>query len=137
MSDINVLKIFHHATFDITFLAQKYSLDVNNIHCTKVAEKILFPLNNPDFYSLKSIHKRYLGIEINKSLQKSDWLAKNLSDDQICYALQDVIHLEDIQKEQTSRLAKEGKEMLMKRCMDFLTTRVTLDCTGAGDVFKY
>jgi ribonuclease D len=130
-----ITKIFHHALFDLRFMSYNWEVDCSDIRCTKIASKIL---NTGDIsHSLKDILERRRGINMDKSLQKSNWLAKELSDDQILYAVKDVFYLKSIFDLLVKDLRSCGRYKLAKESFEYIPTRVSLDIIGAEDVFTY
>lgn len=82
------VKIFHNAKFDIKMLKVNYGLTFNNIFDTMLASQIV-SAGEPKKHSLKEVALRYLGVEIEKTEQKSDWSGK-LNNKQLEYASKDV-----------------------------------------------
>lgn len=135
ISNKSVKTIFHHALFDLRFMAYNWGLEPSHVRCTKIASKIL---NTEDIsHSLKDILARRRGIGLDKSLQKSNWLAEELSDEQIMYAIKDVIYLNDILNLLVEDLRDCGRYRLAKESFEYIPTRLTLDLIGAEDVFTY
>lgn len=56
------------------------------------------PVEKPDkgYYSLKEVAARYLGVEVDKTEQKSDWSIKELSESQLTYAALDVSYTRNL-----------------------------------------
>lgn len=132
-----VQKVFHHAPFDLRFMVAQWGVAPRNIACTKVASKILDPgLENRD-HSLLPVLERHLGIEISKDQQVSNWLAPDLSPEQILYAAGDVAHLVRLHAVLRAKCEGAGLEPLLLESFDYLPTRVRLDLHGSGDVFTY
>lgn len=85
--------VFHNAKFDLSFLSRldKRFLDLD-IEDTMLIGKAFEPENK---HSLKDMVKKHLGIEIDKTQQKSNW-NEDLSESQYIYAALDVIYLEEL-----------------------------------------
>jgi ribonuclease D len=133
----DIQKVFHHAPFDLRFMASRWRARPRNVACTKIASKVLAPeLVGPE-HSLQPVLERYLGITISKDQQRSDWLAKDLTEHQLRYAAADVAHLLDL-KRQLVTFCEEAEVLeLLYDSWAYLPTRVMLDLRGAGDVFAY
>ncbi|MEK7434529.1 MAG: DNA polymerase [Cyanobacteriota bacterium] len=84
----DILKILHNAKFDIKMLKINYGIEFQNIFDTMLASQIISAGVN-ETHNLKDVVYRYLGIELDKTEQKSDW-SKELSVSQISYAIKDV-----------------------------------------------
>lgn len=97
------LKIMHNAVFDLSFLSQIAPIkNQMKIFDTSVAGKILDCGLSIKGFSLEDLIEKYLKIEMDKQLQKSDW-SGNLTIEQLEYAKNDVemtyMLYEELQKE--------------------------------------
>lgn len=137
MEDERVMKVFHHASFDVRFLVSKWSFSPCNIADTKIASKLLRPGASSRDHSLKPLLRTYLGVEIDKGLQVSDWTALDLTAEQISYALNDVRHLLPLYEALSQDVEKQGLATIYSECLRFLPTRATMDVGGWPDVFQY
>jgi ribonuclease D len=133
----DVRKIFHHAPFDLRFMAYQWNVQPANIACTKIASKILDPHLPSSDHSLKPVLLRHLGVAISKEQQQSDWMARDLLGAQIRYAATDVEYLERLLDTLSEKAAKAGCSDLLDQSFQYLPTRVELDLRGIGDVFNY
>lgn len=136
LSDNNVLKVFHHAMFDLRFMAYKWNVTPLNIACTKIASKILNPQNG-ESTSLNVILRKYLNVWIDKHEQRSNWLSNELTKRQLNYAAKDVIYLFPLLTVLYKELDEKGLLHLAEACFKHIPTRVTLDVLGYKDVFEY
>jgi len=136
LSDARVPKIFHHAMFDLRFIAHHWNTIAANVRCTKIAAKLLHP-NDPRSQSLQPLIETYLGIAVDKSAQMSNWEAKRLTRKQLRYAASDVVYLPNLLSVLREELVKRELWQLAERCFDHIPTRVELEVGGFGDVFTY
>lgn len=136
LTNSSVVKIFHHATFDLAFLQKRLGLIAENVACTKVASKLLWPGENAR-QRLTALARHYLTIELDKSQQLSDWSADVLSDEQVAYAAGDVHYLAALLEELSKDLVKAGLMQLAEKCWSHLPVRAELNNRGYGDVFAY
>lgn len=132
-----VLKVFHHAPFDLRWMISHWQVEAASIACTKVASRLLNPDPDSRVHSLKYLLSDRLGVDVDKSERLSDWTALELTQSQIAYAAQDVVHLLPLLDLLEKELANEGLLTTYQRCLDFLPTRVLLDINGWPDVFGY
>lgn len=137
LEEATTRKVFHHAPFDLRFMMAAWGAAPRSIACTKIASKILEPTLDSSQHSLKPLLERHLGIEISKDEQVSDWLAPELSTDQVSYAAADVAHLLALEKHLVSRSKDAGLVDLLMASWRYLPARASLDILGAGDVFTY
>ena len=132
----SIQKIFHFAAFDLGFFVRAWSVRPQSIACTKVLSKILFP--GAPKHSLQKLLSEQLGVEIEKTeVRRSDWTVRELTREQIEYALEDVRHLHDLFDHLMARAIRAGVAGLAEASFDYLPTRVLTDLRGAGDVFDY
>jgi DNA polymerase I-like protein with 3'-5' exonuclease and polymerase domains len=79
--------IFHNAGFELRFLAEA-GFEVAHFECTMQAAGLLLSAHRR---SLEEAARAYLGVEVPKELQRSDWSAPVLSEGQIAYAALDAV----------------------------------------------
>lgn len=80
---------------------------------------------------------RYLGISIEKDLQTSNWLAKELTDEQLTYATNDVLYLIPLLDVLLREIRQEQLTDLLSGSFSYIPCRVALDLRYSGDVFTY
>jgi ribonuclease D len=133
----SVEKVFHHAPFDLRFMAFRWNVQACSVVCTKIASRIVSPRFRSEEHSLKPLLARYLGIFVDKSEQQSDWTSDMLNESQISYAAEDVRYLISLKCELEAELRIKGLDHLYRECLRFLPSRVELEVGGWPDVFKY
>lgn len=131
----SIKKIFHHAVFDLSFIAKQWSIIPENIYCTKIASKILNPTRKD--HSLKSLLLEFLGVEIDKTLQLSDWFSPVLTNEQLEYAARDVVFLPDLLEAISSQIAAKGISPLLESSFRFLPDYVRFKTMGGVDLFGH
>lgn len=127
LTNPKILKIFHFARFDAAKLKVAFGIEVAPIYCTKIAHKLVWPDKK---HSLKNLCEDLLGITLDKEQQCSDWTRKNLSEEQIRYAANDVMYLHALKAILDKELKKKKRESLAAACFQFLNTRAELDILG-------
>lgn len=137
IASTGVEKVFHHAPFDLRFMAWSWHVHAHRVACTKILSKILDPDAPHERHSLKPVLERYLGVRITKDEQRSDWTTNILSTEQIAYAAADVRYLLPLLDVMTERA--QALEVWELACASFtyLPTRVALDLRGSEDVYAY
>ncbi len=137
LTDPKILKIFHFARFDIAVLQQYLGIATTPIYCTKIASKLARTYT--DRHGLKDLVGELLGIELSKQQQSSDWGAPKLSDSQMSYAANDVLHLHAVKTKLDAMLSREGRQDLAEAAFNFLPTRARLDLAGfeEDDIFAH
>lgn len=81
----NIPKVFHNAKFDVEYLVNN-GCEVNNYHCTLIMAQVL----GEEKLSLKELTKKYLGVDMDKSMQHSDNWQEEITQEHIDYAVKDV-----------------------------------------------
>ncbi|MDC3145583.1 ribonuclease D [Candidatus Pelagibacter sp.] len=122
--DKKISKIFHFARADLLFIKKYLEIDVENINCSKIASKLARTFT--DKHGLKDLIKEFIGIDISKQLQTSDF-GGDLTDKQIKYCANDVIYLHKIFEGLEKILIRENRFDLYKETIKFISTRVNLD----------
>ena len=137
LEDKSLTKIFHYARFDMAVLKENLNINVRNVFCTKIASKLTRTYSSK--HGLKDLVKEILNIELDKTEQTSDWSQKNLTKQQIQYAMNDVIYLCDLKKNLEAKLLEAKRLKTFKSIMNFLDTRVELDLMGweNTDIFAH
>ena len=133
----SLTKIFHYARFDMAVLKENLNINVRNVFCTKIASKLTRTYSSK--HGLKDLVKEILNVELDKTEQTSDWSQKNLTKQQIQYAMNDVIYLSDLKKNLEAKLLEVKRLKTFKSIMNFLDTRVELDLMGweNTDIFAH
>lgn len=125
------LKIFHFARFDVAIIQHSLNINLENIFCTKIASRLVRTYT--DAHGLRTLCDELLSIRISKTERTSDWGLPELSQEQINYAANDVLHLHKIMKILKEKLIREGREEFARACFNFIPTRAKLDVLGWGD----
>ncbi|CCB63616.1 MULTISPECIES: ribonuclease D [unclassified Hyphomicrobium] len=131
LTDPAIVKIFHFARFDIAVMKQYLGVETAPLYCTKIASKLARTYT--DRHGLKDLVGELLGIEISKQQQSSDWGAPELSESQMAYAANDVLHLHALKSKLDTMLAREGRAEFAQSAFGFLPTRARLDLAGFED----
>ena len=122
--DKNINKIFHFARADLLFIKKYLNVDVENVNCTKIMSRIARSYS--DKHGLKDLIKEFIGIDVSKQLQTSDF-GGDLSEKQLQYCAKDVIYLHKIYDGLNKILARENRNDLYNKTIKFIRTRVELD----------
>ena len=132
LTDAKVTKIFHYARFDVGIIKYYMGVDCAPVYCTKIASTLCRTFT--DRHSLRELCRDLLDIELNKQQQSSDWGAQTLTQEQMLYAANDVLHLHAIREKLEQMLEREGRKELAQKIMDFVPVRAALDLAGWPEV---
>jgi ribonuclease D len=137
LADRGVTKLFHFARFDLAMLYRYLGVMATPVYCTKIASRLARTFS--DRHGLRDLCKDFLGIDLSKQQQSSDWGASGLSEEQLRYAASDVLHLHALRSRLDAILAREGRQALAHACFEFLPHRVLLDLEGwpEQDIFAH
>ncbi|OAN50658.1 3'-5' exonuclease [Paramagnetospirillum marisnigri] len=137
LADPKVVKLFHFARFDVAKLRHHFGVRIDPVFCTKIASRLT--RTNTESHSLKTLVKEFLGIDLSKVQQSSDWGAPSLTEDQLAYAASDVLYLHQLKARFEILLDREGRRELAEACFRFLPDRAELDLAGwpEEDIFSH
>ena len=124
LSSEEITKIFHYGRADMAHIKYYLKTETNNILDTKIASRLARSYS--DNHSLKTLIKEFIGIDISKQFQNSDF-GGELTPAQLKYCANDVIYLHKIHEELNKILERENRIKLYSDCLKFLKTRVDLD----------
>jgi ribonuclease D len=106
LADPARLKVFHDGEYDVLILKRVYGFQFKNLFDTRVAAATL---GSPNPGLANVLRERY-GIELDKSMQRSNWAQRPLSEKQIRYARLDTRFLLPLMREQRVELAARARE---------------------------
>jgi ribonuclease D len=132
LSDVNRVKLYHFARFDLAAIQHYLGVIAGPVYCTKTASRLVRTYT--DRHGLKELVREMLGQDISKAQQSSDWGGPDLSDAQRDYAASDVRFLHRLRDELDRRLAREKRTALAQACFDFLPARAALDLAGWPEI---
>ncbi|MFN3606451.1 MAG: ribonuclease D, partial [Cypionkella sp.] len=138
LTDPAVLKLFHFGRFDVAALQAAFGVQTAPVWCTKIASRLIRTYT--DRHGLKYLLLEYVGVDVSKAQQTSDWGSAVLSDAQRDYAASDVLYLHKLKAALQAILIREDRLALAQACFDFLPTRAQLDLLGwdePNDIFHH
>ena len=130
LNNNKINKIFHFARADLSFIKKYLKIEMDNINDTKIASKLARSYS--DKHGLKDLIKEFVGIDVSKQIQSSDF-GGDLTEKQLLYCAHDVVHLHKIYKQLENILIREKRFELYKDTMQFIKTRVNLDLASFKD----
>ena len=125
-----ITKIFHYARADLVFIKKYLNINIEKIEDTKLQSKLVRKYS--DKHGLKDLIKEFIGIDVSKQQQTSDF-GGELTPAQLKYCANDVIHLHKINDSLNKMLLREKRLDLYQDCLKYLNTRVKLDLEGFPD----
>lgn len=110
LADPNKIKVFHDGEYDILTLKRDYGFEFRTLFDTRVAEAAL-GVESP---GLASVLRARFGVELDKSMQRSNWSMRPLTDKQIRYARLDTRYLLPLMRVQIEELERRGRRMIVE-----------------------
>jgi ribonuclease D len=136
MEDVNIVKVFHYARFDVAQVYYNFGIQTQPIFCTKIASKLARTYTSS--HGLKSLVQELERVELDKTSQSSDWgNAANLSDEQLSYAANDVRYLLSVKDKLMMMLEREERWQLAQQCFDCIPVFVSLDLLQYQNIFEH
>lgn len=122
MKNSSVIKVFHAARQDVEIFFHLGQAIPTPLFDTQLAAMVC---GFGDSVGYDTLVQRLLGHAIDKSSRLSDWSRRPLTEHQINYALDDVVHLRDVYNELISRIQKSGREEWLAEELSVLTNPKT------------
>ncbi|MBL8901486.1 MAG: HRDC domain-containing protein [Planctomycetes bacterium] len=98
-------KIFHDAEFDVLILKRDFGFVFRSIFDTRLACSLL----GHERPGLANVLAERYGVKLDKSLQRSNWCLRPLSEEQLRYAREDTAHLIRLYEEVHEELEQSGR----------------------------
>jgi ribonuclease D len=140
-------KVIHHAMFDMGMLYSRYpvvnvggkkrDLGFSAVACTKVAAKLVDPDRKMGAQKLTALADRYLGINIDKGEQLSDWTSAELTEAQIDYAIRDVQYLPTLYERMQAEINDKGLTEQYATANRFLFLQMVVNLNTDPRVYTY
>jgi ribonuclease D len=129
--------IFHHAAFDMGFLYWHlgFTFLQSTVECTKTLSKIIRPKSKSGLGScLKSILN--INIPKDRKITTSNWNNIELTPQQIQYAINDVLYLENLY-ETMMHYTTNDQYVVYSNSISLITQKTYLEVQGYEDVLEY
>jgi DNA polymerase-1 len=101
-------KIAHNAKFDAKWVRHHLGTELGGVFDTYLASQLISAGDTDRRHSLADVAQFFLGTEMDKTEQLSDWSAAELSSSQIEYAARDAAIMLDLQAQLVERLTADG-----------------------------
>lgn len=109
-ADAGIVKIFHDAEYDVLTLKRAYPFEFASIFDTKIAAMSLGRHN----LGLAAALEEHFDVQLDKRLQRSDWGARPLSEEQKQYARLDTHYLIELARRLRDRLLAAGEPHVLE-----------------------
>jgi DNA polymerase I-like protein with 3'-5' exonuclease and polymerase domains len=117
--------------FDVLFLAaQDVNWRANKWYDTLIGEGVISTTSRRDVSrNLKNSVRRRLGLDIDKDIAHGGWTAEHLTNEQLVYAMNDVLYLLELKDEQIDKATQQGQYEALQMEMDLapIVSRMTIN----------
>ena len=113
--------VLHAGSEDLELWHQVTQVKPQRVFDTQVAAALCGHTLHTSYLNLV---QDMMGVELDKAMSRSDWLARPLSDDQLQYAVEDIIYLDEFKQRLTETMQQRGMDglfaVLMQQMLDQL-----------------
>ena len=102
--DPAVEKVFHASEYDLLILYEDFQFEFQNLFDTMIAAQIL----GRQKLGLDALLEEFIGLNVDKKFQRSNWGKRPLPEDMLKYAQMDTHYLIEIRNLLAAELAKNG-----------------------------
>jgi ribonuclease D len=135
LEEASITKVLHFARFDVATLRQHLGIRMAPLYCTRTASKLVRTYT--DRHGLKDCVLELLGVELDKTSQRTDWASPDLRPEQVAYAIADVTLLLPLMDKLDAMLAREGRSALARECFQAIPLVAQLDLLGFVSLFEH
>lgn len=124
------IKIAHNAKFDAKWVCHHLGTDIGGLFDTLLASQIIAAGDQDRRHNLAEVANFFLGIEVDKSEQVSDWSAPELSDSQVQYAAKDAAIMVGLREKIVERLKQDELVKVAKLEFDCVMPIAQMEING-------
>lgn len=130
-----LVKVFHAAKQDIEIFVHDSGLVPYPLYDTQIAA---MACGFGESVSYENLVRELVGAQLDKASRFTDWAKRPLSDRQLAYALDDVIHLRVVYEKLRERIHADGRDSWIEQEMNDLTiiTQYRVDANHAWQRLK-
>ncbi len=130
LGDEKTIKVAHNAKFDAKWVRHHLGCELNGIFDTFLASQLIAAGDQDRRHSLADVTQFFTGIELDKSLQVSDWAANELSHSQVEYAARDAAVMTQLRDQLAERLKNDDLERVAALEFDCLMPISEMELNG-------
>ena len=130
-------KLFYFARGDMRWIGHYLNVSLENVYCLKIASRIARTYTQQ--HELEDVSRQLLGFRISKDQQCTNWGAPGLTNEQLDYAANDVLHLHAMKAKLEEMMVSEGRREIAHGLFKCLPAVVKADLGGwiQEDLFSY
>lgn len=107
LSDKTKIKIAHNAKFDAKWVRHHLGVELGGIFDSYIASQLIAAGDPERRHSLADAARVFIGMDLDKSMQVSDWGSSELSHSQVEYAARDAAIMRQLRDEMAVRMAAD------------------------------
>ncbi len=130
LADSSKIKVAHNAKFDAKWTRHHLGCELNGVFDTYLASQLIAAGDQDRRHSLADVSQFFTGIELDKSMQVSDWAASELSHSQIEYAARDAAVMTGLRDQMAERLKNDDLERVANLEFDCLMPISEMELNG-------
>jgi len=124
------IKIAHNAKFDAKWIGHHLGAELGGVFDTFLASQLIAAGDRDRRHNLAEVSRFFIGAELDKSEQVSDWHADELSQAQIEYAAKDAATMIPLREKVEERLKADGLIDVAKLEFDCVTPIAVMELNG-------
>ncbi len=124
------IKIAHNAKFDAKWVKHHLNVELNGVFDTLLASQLIAAGDQDRRHSLAEVASYFLGTELDKSEQVSDWGAAELSHSQIEYAARDAATMVPLREKMLEKLKSDQLIQVAKLEFDCVMPIAAMELNG-------
>lgn len=130
LADGATTKIAHNAKFDAKWVRHHLGCEMRGIFDTYLASQLIAAGDSERRHSLADAAQYFSGIELDKSMQVSDWSAPELSHSQLEYAARDAVIMRQLRDQMAERMQTDELERVGGLEFDCLVPIAEMELNG-------
>ncbi len=124
------VKIAHNAKFDAKWVSHHLGAELGGTFDTMLASQIIAAGDRDRRHNLAEVSKFFLGVEVDKTEQVSDWSADELSQSQVEYAAKDAAMMIPLREKIVEKLQADGLIKVAKLEFDCVVPIAAMELNG-------
>ncbi|MDQ6786434.1 MAG: DNA polymerase [Acidobacteriota bacterium] len=124
------VKIAHNAKFDAKWVKHHLGVEIGGVFDTLIASQLIAAGDQDRRHNLAEVTSYFLGTELDKSEQVSDWSAPELSQSQIEYAARDAATMIPLREKVVEKLKADDLVKVAKLEFDCIVPIATMELNG-------
>ncbi len=130
LSDKTKIKVAHNAKFDAKWVRYHLGAELDGVFDTFLASQLIAAGDQDRRHSLADVAQFFSGVELDKSMQVSDWGSAELSHSQVEYAARDAAVMRQLSEQMADRLSLDELTRVAELEFDCLMPIAEMELNG-------